>query len=60
MKLDEQRTLFEDWISHTPWKWSIQRWPDDDRTYASPGQYRYFEVELAWEAWQEAVSHCES
>jgi len=49
----DQRRGFEQWISQPPYERVISRW-EKDRTRAWPGQYKNYEVQLAWEAWQEA------
>lgn len=45
------RDSFEKWISSSPYGRDIHRWPDNEVTYAWPGQYRDSAVQLAWEAW---------
>lgn len=50
----EQRRAFEAWISQSPYERSVERWPNDERRHAWPGQYKDMEVQLAWEAWQES------
>jgi hypothetical protein len=49
------RTEFEDWITQPPLEKDIERWPND-RSSSWPGQYKDIAVELAWLAWQEALS----
>jgi len=51
---DTQRVLFEGWISGEPYTRSVERWPVRARV-AWPGQYRDYTVQLAWEAWQQAL-----
>jgi hypothetical protein len=52
--IKEQRNLFEQWISQPPYERSISRW-EADRKRAWPGQYKNYDVQLAWEAWQRAL-----
>ena len=53
--MKEQRYLFERWISRAPFERAVARWPNDPERYAWPGHYCDYDVQLAWEAWQEAV-----
>ena len=50
-----ERQRFESWISAPPFERPVSRWPDDPSKYAWPGAYVDIDVELAWEAWKEAV-----
>lgn len=50
-----QRAKFEAWISAFPYEKDVERIPNDATKYAWPGTYRHIEVQLAWEAWQEAA-----
>ena len=52
--MDEERRKFEAWVSSPPFEKSIARYPDDPQKYAWPGGYRKLDVQMAWEAWQEA------
>lgn len=54
--LESTREAFESWISSPPFERSVDRWPADESKFAWPGQYRVYEVQLAWEAWQAAQS----
>lgn len=49
------RLCFEQWISAPPYEREIDRWPLDEARYAWPGQYQDIAVQLAWEAWEEAI-----
>ncbi len=53
MDKDQERRRFEEWISQPPYERVISRW-EDDRKHAWPGQYKNYDVQLAWEAWQAA------
>ena len=46
-----ERERFEEWISLPPFEHMCDRFPDG-MNYA--GQYRHYETQLAWEAWQAA------
>ena len=48
------RERFERWISSQPIEADISRYPDNATEYAWPGNYRTYNVQLAWEAWCEA------
>jgi hypothetical protein len=50
-----QRERFEKWITSPPFEKRIARFADDAEKAAWPGSYRQIEVELAWQAWQEAA-----
>jgi hypothetical protein len=54
-----QRKQFESWITSPPFEKDISRFLNDPIKYAWPGNYRDLEVELAWEAWQEASKNRE-
>lgn len=49
MKDENSRKEFEQWICDNPYEKSVERLPDDA---SWPGQYRHYNVQLAWEAWQ--------
>jgi hypothetical protein len=53
--MDELRQRFEKWIASPPFEKRIARFADDPEKAAWPGSYRQIEVELAWQAWQEAA-----
>lgn len=46
------RKEFEKWITSSPYEKEIERYPEDD---IFPGQYESYEVQMAWEAWEEAI-----
>lgn len=50
------RETFERWISSPPYERLLGKVPKDEARYAWPGQYVDIEVQLAWEAWQEALN----
>ena len=47
-----ERADFEEWITSPPFEREVGRW-EESADVAWPGQYREYEVELAWCAWQE-------
>jgi hypothetical protein len=51
----KKRERFEQWISAPPYEREIKRKPDDPTVTAWPGNYQDYNVQLAWEAWQEAL-----
>lgn len=51
------RSAFEAWITAPPIERNIERWPDDERKSAWPGQYCDYATQLAWEAWQAAIDN---
>ena len=50
--MSDLRQQFEKWITSAPYEKNIERFPDDERLFAWPGNYRDIAVELAWQAWQ--------
>ena len=51
---EKMRADFENWISSPPYEKDIRRFPNDEKHFAWPRQYRDIVVQLAWEAWQES------
>ena len=49
------RSAFEAWITAAPIEKDVTRNPTDWSKSAWPGQYRSYEVQLAWEAWCAAL-----
>lgn len=47
--LADARAEFESWITAPPYEKSVATYPDSS---GWPGQYRAYEVQLAWEAYQ--------
>ena len=45
------RSAFEAWITAAPMEKDVARNSTDETKSAWPGQYRSYEVQLAWEAW---------
>lgn len=45
------RSAFEAWITAAPMEKDVTRNSTDETKSAWPGQYRSYEVQLAWEAW---------
>ena len=50
---EEQRKLFERWIMNPPYEHMCDR-HSDDHTSSWTGQYKRYETQLAWDAWQES------
>ena len=50
------RERFEAWISGPPYELKPLRYPDDATKCAWPGSYRSLDIDLAWCAWQAALS----
>lgn len=48
------REQFEAWISAPPHERSVERKGENG---SWPGQYRSYETQVAWEAWQESAKH---
>lgn len=46
-----QRERFEEWVAKPPREFDLDRFDDDE---AWPGSYVAYNVECAWQAWQEA------
>jgi hypothetical protein len=55
-----KRDRFEAWISASPFERNISRIPDDPAQHSWPGHYREYEVQLAWEAFEEGTKEPES
>jgi hypothetical protein len=51
-----EREAFEKWISEMPYERDTARWDMDDENTVWPGQYKDYETELAWCAWQERAN----
>lgn len=49
MREDKLREEFEAWITSAPLEKPVHRNPESN---IWPGQYKSYEVQLAWEAWQ--------
>jgi hypothetical protein len=49
---DTERKAFEAWISAPPFEQSVRRYGKDPQTAAWPGNYREYNVQLAWCAWE--------
>ena len=50
----DSRAEFERWIYAPPFERGINRYADDPKNWAWPGQYEDPAVQLAWEAWKAA------
>ena len=46
---EKMRAEFEEWITSPPLEKPVHRNPESS---GFPGQYRAYEVQLAWESWQ--------
>lgn len=53
---EAQRKLFEAFISSPPFEKDVSRYPNDHDRFAWPGSYRDISVDLAWNAWVNAIS----
>lgn len=53
--MQQERLRFEEWIASPPIEADITRAPGEEHLSAWPGQYRDYQVQLAWEAWVEAL-----
>ena len=51
------RSAFEAWITAAPMEKDVTRNSTDETKSAWPGQYRSYEVQLAWEAWCASLEH---
>lgn len=51
---ETERMAFEAEASAPPYEKNLARWPDDQKNFAWPGQYKDIAVEFAWEMWQAA------
>lgn len=49
------RLSFEAWITSPPYQKCVARNSSDEMKSAWPGQYRTYEVQLAWEAWSKSA-----
>jgi len=54
------RSAFEAWITASPMEKDVSRNSTDHSKSAWPGQYRVYEVQLAWEAWCAAIAQAET
>ncbi len=54
------RSAFEAWITASPMEKDVSRNSTDHSKSAWPGQYRVYEVQLAWEAWCAAIAGAET
>ena len=52
--LERERQAFEHWITLPPFERNTARFPSDQTRYPWPNGYCDYEVQIAWEAWQEA------
>ena len=50
--MPSQREAFEAWVSAPPFEMPVTRFPEDGDTWS--GQYRHYDVQFAWKAWQAA------
>ena len=54
--MEAERARFEAWVSAAPYELFVERFPDDATQTAWPGQYCSGTLQLAWEAWQAALT----
>lgn len=54
---DRLRAAFEEWVTRPPFGKSIDRNPNDPATFAWPGQYVDYSIQLAWEAFRAGAAH---
>lgn len=54
---EDMRAAFERWITSPPYERILSRYT---AAQAWPGHYKVYEVQLAWEAWQESAKRFES
>ena len=52
MRDDTTRQEFEAWISAPPLERPTARYPEGPKRTIWPGQYKHYDTQLAWEAWQ--------
>ena len=50
--MEDRRKRFEAWITSAPYEKNIERYPEDERLFSWPGNYKDIAVEMAWQAWQ--------
>jgi len=39
-----------------PYEFDMARWPENSTKTAWPGNYKFYHVQCAWEAWQAAIA----
>lgn len=49
---DRARAEFEAWVSAPPREKPIARYSTDPKRTIWPGQYKHYDTQLAWEAWE--------
>lgn len=54
--MEPYRPHFEQWCLQTK-KWTPERWPDDVKVVAHPGQYMLFAMHAAWLGFVEGMRH---
>ena len=55
INLDAERKKFEAWISSPPYEKEVDRFSSDATASDWPGNYRSYQVQLAWCAWSAAT-----
>ena len=55
--ISKSRTDFEKWISSAPYEMSTDKYPDDPALYAWPKVYKDPSVQIAFDAYLEALQH---
>jgi len=56
--MEPSREAFEKWISAPPFERASARWSSEESAW--PGTYADYDVQLAWEAWQQRSSSLRS
>jgi hypothetical protein len=52
----DSREAFEAVINNPPFELNVSQYPNNDSS-AWPGDYRVYDVSLAWKIWQAAIAH---
>jgi hypothetical protein len=52
----DNREAFEAVINNPPFELDVSQYPKNDSS-AWPGDYRVYDVSLAWKIWQAAIAH---
>jgi hypothetical protein len=55
---DVIREKFEENMRASPYEWGdyrLRRYPNDPRGFGWPDSYVYYDTELAWHIWEDAV-----
>jgi len=52
----DSRARFEAMFALAPYEFDMARWPENSTKTAWPGNYKFYHVQCAWEAWQAAIA----